>query len=140
MIHLNIQATIIRIANCINVIKVTCTAVTFCWTMFFTDNAESYKDEGNSNFKIKKYRWAIANYTEGIKCKSKDKEVNAVLYSNRAAAHFHLGKDTIFCSLEFLKNVGMWKLKRIVPSLCLHVSDGFRISGGGNSGVECANL
>ena len=109
--------------------------------MVFTDNAESYKDEGNSNFKIKKYRWAIANYTEGIKCKSKDKEVNAVLYSNRAAAHFHLGKDTIFCSLEFLKNVGMWKLKRIVPSLCLHVSDGSRISRwGGNSGVECANL
>ena len=108
--------------------------------MVFTDNAESYKDEGNSNFKIKKYRWVFANYTEGIKCKSKDKEVNVVLYSNRAAAHFHLGKDTIICSLQ--KNFGMWKLKRIVPSLCLHVSVGSRIyrGGGGNSGVECANL
>ena len=67
--------------------------------MYLTDNAESYKNDGNNNFKIKKYRWAIDNYTEGIRCKSKDKELNAVLYSNRAAAHFHLG-NFIFCTVK----------------------------------------
>ncbi len=61
---------------------------------FPSDNAESFKNDGNNNFKLKKYRWAIDNYTEGIKCKSKDRELNAILYSNRAAAHFHLGKVT----------------------------------------------
>ncbi len=57
----------------------------------YDDNAEAYKDDGNKNFKMKKYRWAIDNYTEGIKCKSSNRELNAVLYCNRAAAHFWLG-------------------------------------------------
>ncbi|XP_025110021.1 tetratricopeptide repeat protein 4-like [Pomacea canaliculata] len=53
--------------------------------------AESYREEGNELFKKKDYRTAIANYTEGIKSKSPDRLQNAVLYTNRAAAHYHLG-------------------------------------------------
>ncbi|CAN7984772.1 unnamed protein product [Ixodes hexagonus] len=52
--------------------------------------AENYKEDGNNNFKLKKYRWAIASYTEGLKQKCVNPELNAQLYCNRAAAHFHL--------------------------------------------------
>lgn len=34
---------------------------------------------------------AIISYTEGIKKKCGNPEIEAQLYSNRAAAHFHLG-------------------------------------------------
>lgn len=53
--------------------------------------AKNYKDDGNFQFKLKKYRLAIAAYTEGIKCKSEDPLVNVQLITNRAAAQFHLG-------------------------------------------------
>jgi tetratricopeptide (TPR) repeat protein len=55
------------------------------------ENAVSFKEDGNKNFERKKYRWAIENYTEGIKCKPVDRLLNAVLYTNRAAANFHIG-------------------------------------------------
>ncbi|PVD22998.1 hypothetical protein C0Q70_16259 [Pomacea canaliculata] len=55
--------------------------------------AESYREEGNELFKKKDYRTAIANYTEGIKSKSPDRLQNAVLYTNRAAAHYHLDSE-----------------------------------------------
>merc|ERR1712227_92216 len=54
------------------------------------DKADAYKDDGNNNFKNKKYRWAVDSYTEGIKAKSANKELNAILYCNRAAAQFHI--------------------------------------------------
>jgi len=43
-------------------------------------------------FKKKKYREAVAEYTEGIKQKSSDVAMNTVLYCNRATAQFYLGK------------------------------------------------
>ncbi|CAG9570717.1 unnamed protein product [Danaus chrysippus] len=52
--------------------------------------ATNYKDDGNFNFKHKNYRLAIIGYTEGIKVKCDDAEINASLYNNRAAAHWHL--------------------------------------------------
>lgn len=52
--------------------------------------AEQYKADGNNNFRLKKYRWAVASYTEGIKQKCSNVELNAQLYCNRAAAHFRL--------------------------------------------------
>jgi len=55
-----------------------------------TMRADSYRDDGNEEFKKKNYPLAIDNYTEGIKSKSPDAELNAVLYTNRAAAQFHL--------------------------------------------------
>lgn len=53
--------------------------------------ATSYKEEGNLQFKYKKYRLAVANYSEGLKQKSPDQDLNAQLHNNRAAAHWHLG-------------------------------------------------
>lgn len=52
--------------------------------------ATSYKDDGNFNFKYKNYRLAVVAYTEGLKAKCDDAEVNATLHNNRAAAHFFL--------------------------------------------------
>uniref|UniRef100_A0A8C2D9J0 Tetratricopeptide repeat domain 4 n=1 Tax=Cyprinus carpio TaxID=7962 RepID=A0A8C2D9J0_CYPCA len=55
------------------------------------EKARSLKDEGNEYFKEKNYKKAIVSYTEGLKKNCIDIELNAVLYTNRAAAHFHLG-------------------------------------------------
>ncbi|XP_077133722.1 tetratricopeptide repeat protein 4 [Ranitomeya variabilis] len=55
------------------------------------EQAKSYKEEGNDYFKEKNYKKAIVAYTEGIKKSCKDAELNAVLYTNRAAAQFYLG-------------------------------------------------
>ncbi|XP_029285665.1 LOW QUALITY PROTEIN: tetratricopeptide repeat protein 4 [Cottoperca gobio] len=55
------------------------------------EQATSLKDEGNEFFKEKNYQKAILTYTEGLKKKCGDQELNTVLLTNRAAAHFHLG-------------------------------------------------
>eukprot|EP00079_Xenopus_tropicalis_P008405 XP_002931478.2 PREDICTED: tetratricopeptide repeat protein 4 isoform X1 [Xenopus tropicalis] len=55
------------------------------------EQAKSYKDEGNEYFKEKAYKQAITSYTEGIKKNCNDQELNAILYTNRAAAQFYLG-------------------------------------------------
>ncbi|KAJ3652544.1 hypothetical protein Zmor_018499 [Zophobas morio] len=52
--------------------------------------ARAYKDDGNFNFKHKNYRMAIISYTEGIKAKCGNPEVEATLYNNRSASHFFL--------------------------------------------------
>lgn len=52
--------------------------------------AKNYKEDGNFNFKCKKYRFAIASYTEGLKCKCGDDLLNAQLFTNRAASQFRL--------------------------------------------------
>nr|CAD7413968.1 unnamed protein product [Timema poppensis] len=54
------------------------------------DLANSYKEDGNFNFKIKKYRMAIIAYSEGLRHKCSDDKLNAQLHNNRAAAHFFL--------------------------------------------------
>lgn len=54
------------------------------------DLANSYKEDGNFNFKYKNYRLAVLSYTEGIKVKCDNPEIKAVLLNNRAAAHFFL--------------------------------------------------
>lgn len=63
-------------------------------TLFFfflnIELANNYKEDGNYNYKYKKYRLAILNYTEGIRTKCKDDDLMAQLYNNRAAAHFIL--------------------------------------------------
>jgi len=52
--------------------------------------AKSYKEDGNFNFKCKKYRFAVASYTEGLKAMPEDKEMKTQLLTNRAAAQFHI--------------------------------------------------
>ena len=52
-----------------------------------------YKKEGNDEYRSQNFSNAIHFYTEGIKVKCKDVELNAQLYSNRATAHFRLGEN-----------------------------------------------
>jgi hypothetical protein len=52
--------------------------------------AATYKEDGNYNFKIKKYRLAIMSYTEGLKQRCGDPLLESELHNNRAAAHFFL--------------------------------------------------
>lgn len=54
------------------------------------DLAKAYKDDGNFHFKCMKYRHAIIAYTEGLKKKCNDGDLNAQLYNNRGAANFFL--------------------------------------------------
>lgn len=56
----------------------------------FLELANSYKEDGNFNFKHKKYRMAIISYTEGLKIKCNDLELNATLLNNRSAANYFL--------------------------------------------------
>lgn len=58
-----------------------------------TELAERYKKDGNENFRLKKYRWAVDNYTAAIGAKSEDNELNSVLFGNRAASHLRLGNN-----------------------------------------------
>uniref|UniRef100_A0A452RD19 Tetratricopeptide repeat domain 4 n=1 Tax=Ursus americanus TaxID=9643 RepID=A0A452RD19_URSAM len=55
------------------------------------EQAKTYKDEGNDYFKEKDYKKAVISYTEGLKKKCTDPDLNAVLYTNRAAAQYYLG-------------------------------------------------
>ncbi|GFQ79442.1 tetratricopeptide repeat protein 4 homolog [Trichonephila clavata] len=53
--------------------------------------AMAYKEDGNTTFKAKKYRWAVDSYTKGIEAKCENNELNAQLYANRATSHYHIG-------------------------------------------------
>uniref|UniRef100_A2AVQ9 Tetratricopeptide repeat domain 4 n=2 Tax=Mus TaxID=862507 RepID=A2AVQ9_MOUSE len=55
------------------------------------EQAKTYKDEGNDYFKEKDYKKAVLSYSEGLKKKCADPDLNAVLYTNRAAAQYYLG-------------------------------------------------
>ncbi|XP_055485057.1 tetratricopeptide repeat protein 4 [Psammomys obesus] len=55
------------------------------------EQAKTYKDEGNDYFKERDYKKAVVSYSEGLKKKCGDPELNAVLYTNRAAAQYYLG-------------------------------------------------
>ena len=82
--------------------------------------AKNYKEDGNFNFKCKKYRFATASYTEGLKVKCGVKEVETALLTNRAAAQFHVGNyrssliDCRFHLREFQPLDGYWILAMIV--------------------------
>lgn len=54
------------------------------------DLADTYKDDGNFYMKHKKYRMAIFSYTEGIRQKCVNDDLNASLLNNRSAANFFL--------------------------------------------------
>ena len=54
--------------------------------------AEVYSDEGDNEYQKEEYNSAVYFYTEGIKVHCKNKELNAKLHSNRAAAHLKLGE------------------------------------------------
>ena len=79
--------------------------VTYHFISFVVAIAEVYKNEGNDEYSKKNYNSAIHFYTEGIKVNCKDEDLNAKLYSNRAAAHFNLGKSYVVCCILALKNL-----------------------------------
>lgn len=54
------------------------------------DRALAHKDDGNHHFKKKIYKKARLAYTEALKQRCQNNELLAVLYTNRAAANFHL--------------------------------------------------
>uniref|UniRef100_A0A0K0FR04 Tetratricopeptide repeat protein 4 (inferred by orthology to a human protein) n=1 Tax=Strongyloides venezuelensis TaxID=75913 RepID=A0A0K0FR04_STRVS len=56
-------------------------------------DAEQHKTNGNKHFKLKKYRWACEEYTNGIKLKPNDLELMSKLYGNRAAANYEIGNN-----------------------------------------------
>ena len=58
--------------------------------------AEAYKNEGNNEYNQNNFNNAIDFYTKGIKVTCKDEELNAILYSNRAAARFNLDEKLLF--------------------------------------------
>ncbi|XP_037017385.2 tetratricopeptide repeat protein 4 [Artibeus jamaicensis] len=55
------------------------------------EQAKTYKNEGNDYFKEKDYKKAVTSYTEGLKKKCADPNLNAVLHTNRAAAQYYMG-------------------------------------------------
>ena len=59
--------------------------------ILFTARAEAYKEDGNYEYNVKKFKEAIAAYTEGIKVKCDDAHLNAILYTNRATSQICLG-------------------------------------------------
>ena len=61
-------------------------------TSFILAKAELFKNQGNDEFRKKEFSKAILLYTKGINVDVKDQELKAKLYSNRATAHFNLGK------------------------------------------------
>lgn len=63
-----------------------------CIIKLFSARAEAYKEDGNYKYKRKQFREAIAAYTEGIKVKCDNIELNAILHNNRATAHWNLGE------------------------------------------------
>ena len=67
--------------------------------------AEVYKNEGNDEYKKSNFNKAIQFYKEGIEVNCKDEELNAKLYSNRAAANLNLGKKLklVFIVVKYLK-------------------------------------
>ncbi|XP_061680581.1 tetratricopeptide repeat protein 4 isoform X2 [Syngnathoides biaculeatus] len=55
------------------------------------EKAQSLKNEGNEFFKEKNYQKAVVAYTAALQNKCGDQDLDTVLLTNRAAAHFHLG-------------------------------------------------
>lgn len=55
------------------------------------EKAEDLKNEGNSYFKEKKYEKATVSYSAALSMKCSNRDLNAIVFCNRAAAHFHLG-------------------------------------------------
>ena len=63
--------------------------------------AKVFLEEGNKEYRQGESNNAINSYTEGLQVNCKDERLNAKLYSNRATAHFRLGKDSFFKPLGF---------------------------------------
>ncbi|XP_012267399.2 DNA polymerase interacting tetratricopeptide repeat-containing, protein of 47 kDa [Athalia rosae] len=88
--------------------------------------ANNYKEDGNFNYKYKKYRLAIIGYTEGIRTKCKDIELIAQLYNNRAASQYmlHNYRSSLNdCKLALNLKPEYPKALNRAANCCLHIND-----------------
>ena len=62
--------------------------------------AENYREDGNFNFKCKKYRYASISYTEGIKhaIREKDDKVRTISYHINQALYALPKRIGVSCS------------------------------------------
>ena len=60
--------------------------------------ADVYNKEGCDEYRKGEYVNAIDFYTEGIKVGCQDRNLSAILFTNRATVHFQLGEIYIFNS------------------------------------------
>ncbi|NXU00036.1 TTC4 protein, partial [Buphagus erythrorhynchus] len=79
-------------------------------------------NEGNEYFKEKDYGRAVAAYSEGLRRRCGDAELDAVLLTNRAAAHFHLGnyRSALNDAIQ-AKKLKPTHLKAIIRGALCHV-------------------
>lgn len=61
----------------------------------FLAKALSYKEDGNVEYKKGNYKKSIKLYSEGIQVNCTDKNLISNLYTNRANAHFKIGKKCL---------------------------------------------
>lgn len=62
----------------------------FLRRFYISEKAIKYKEEGNHYFKSQKYKVALLSYHEALKQNFEDNDLYSILYSNCAAAEFHL--------------------------------------------------
>ena len=88
--------------------------------------AQSYKEDGNFNYKHKKYRLAILSFSKGISSQCEDKELMAQLYNNRALAQLKLKNyrsSLNDCKLALKLNSDYLKALHTAAKCCFHVKD-----------------
>ena len=89
--------------------------------IFIVAIAEVYKNKGNDEYKKNNFNKTVQFYTEGIKVNCKDEELNAILYSNRAAARFNLGEKLLLVVLNifnFFLTIGLfWGPGRVTTAI-----------------------
>ena len=61
-----------------------------------------YSDEGDKEFNKGEFHNAVYFYTEGIKVKCKDDELNSELYFKRSSAYGQIGKTCVRFLVIFL--------------------------------------
>ena len=84
--------------------------------IFISAIAETHKNAGNDALLSRDLVKAVNLYTEGIKVKCKDEDLNAKLYNNRASAHYHLGKVSSILTLRIV-DIALYS----VPSILLSI-------------------
>ena len=84
--------------------------------IFISAIAETHKNAGNDALLSRDLVKAVNLYTEGIKVKCKDEDLNAKLYNNRALAHYHLGKVSSILTLRIV-DIVLYS----VPSILLSI-------------------
>ena len=84
--------------------------------IFISAVAETHKNAGNDAFLSHDFVKAVNLYTEGIKLKRKDEDLNAKLFNNRASAHYHLGKVSSILILRIF-DIALYSVSSILLSI-----------------------